>query len=177
MSGYAPQFCIFHFAFLITERFVMERAEKSIEINAPVKVVFDLYSDFENFPKWMKHIKEVRRTGENYTRWAADAPLGINVEWEPLEQLYADVGLPPRLPMVAWRTSVPLYQGPDQVGYATSGCWSPLLKRYIALAHVPAAYGSPGTPLDMEVTVEHKRKRAAARVVPLPFFDPARKKA
>ncbi|HEX8845005.1 MAG TPA: SRPBCC family protein [Pyrinomonadaceae bacterium] len=60
----------------------MERTEKSIEINAPVGVVFDLYSDFERFPEWMKHIKEVRRTGENYTRWTADAPLGINVEWE-----------------------------------------------------------------------------------------------
>lgn len=60
----------------------MERTEKSIEINAPVKVVFGLYSDFERFPEWMKHIKEVRRTGENYTKWTADAPLGINVEWE-----------------------------------------------------------------------------------------------
>jgi uncharacterized membrane protein len=60
----------------------MERAEKTIEINAPVKVVFDLYSDFEKFPEWMKHIKEVRHTGENYTKWTADAPLGINVEWE-----------------------------------------------------------------------------------------------
>lgn len=60
----------------------MERTEKSIEINAPVETVFDLYSDFEKFPEWMKHIKEVRRTGENFTRWTADAPLGINVEWE-----------------------------------------------------------------------------------------------
>src|SRR3954467_3917578 len=60
----------------------MERTEKSIEVNAPVQVVFDLYSDFEKFPQWMKHIKEVRQTGENYTKWAADAPLGINVEWE-----------------------------------------------------------------------------------------------
>ena len=60
----------------------MERAEKSIEINAPVKVVFDLYSDFEKWPEWMKHIKEVRKTGENYTKWTADAPLGMNIEWE-----------------------------------------------------------------------------------------------
>src|SRR3954465_9506379 len=82
MSDSRRPFCIFHFAFLITERFIMERTEKSIEINAPLNVVFDLYSNFENFPKWMKHIKEVRRTGENYTRWTADAPLVINVEWE-----------------------------------------------------------------------------------------------
>jgi uncharacterized membrane protein len=60
----------------------VERTEKSVEINAPVEVVFDLFSDFEKFPEWMSHIKEVRRTGENYTRWTADAPLGMNVEWE-----------------------------------------------------------------------------------------------
>jgi uncharacterized membrane protein len=60
----------------------MERTEKSIEINAPVEVAFDLYSDFERFPEWMTHIKEVRRTGENLTKWAAEAPLGINMEWE-----------------------------------------------------------------------------------------------
>jgi len=103
--------------------------------------------------------------------------VGIHVEWEPLERLYAEVGLPPRLPTVAWRTSVPLYDGPDQVGYATSGCWSPLLKQYIALAHLPSEHAAPGTRLDMEVTVEHHRKRAPARVVRTPFFDPPRKKA
>ncbi|HEX8923069.1 MAG TPA: SRPBCC family protein [Pyrinomonadaceae bacterium] len=60
----------------------MERTEKSIEINAPVGVVFGLYSDFEKFPQWMEHIKEVRQTEPRFTKWAADAPLGINVEWE-----------------------------------------------------------------------------------------------
>jgi uncharacterized membrane protein len=60
----------------------MERTERSVEINAPVEVAFDLFSDFEKFPEWMSHIKEVRRTGENYTRWTADAPLGLSVEWE-----------------------------------------------------------------------------------------------
>jgi aminomethyltransferase len=103
--------------------------------------------------------------------------VGIEVQWESLERLYAAVGLPPRLPTVAWRTSVPLYARDRQVGYATSGCWSPLLKRYIALAHVEAAHGAPGTPLEMEVTVEHRRRRAAAVVVPTPFFDPERKRA
>jgi uncharacterized membrane protein len=59
----------------------MERTEKVIEIDAPVRVVFDLYSDFEKFPEWMKSIKEVRRTGERLTKWTADAPL-MDVEWE-----------------------------------------------------------------------------------------------
>ncbi len=103
--------------------------------------------------------------------------VGLEVEWESLERLYAAVGLPPRLPTVAWRTSVPVYADGRQVGYATSGCWSPLLKKYLALAHVEAAQARPGTALRMEITVEHRRRQAAARVVPTPFFNPARKRA
>jgi aminomethyltransferase len=103
--------------------------------------------------------------------------VGLEVEWDALERLYAEVGLPPRLPGVAWRTSVPVYVGGTQVGYATSGCWSPLLKKYLALAHLSPPYGRMGTAVEMEVTVEHHRKRAAARVVKTPFFNPDRKRA
>jgi aminomethyltransferase len=103
--------------------------------------------------------------------------MGIEVNWNSLERLYEEVGLPPKLPTTAWRTSVPLYVGGLQVGYATSGCWSPLLKRYIALAHLKVPYAAPGTTLEMEVTVEHRRKRATAVVRRLPFFDPRRKRA
>ncbi len=103
--------------------------------------------------------------------------VGIDVNWESLERLYAERGLPPKLPTVAWRTSVPLYSGGVQVGYASSGCWSPILKRYIALAHVESAFGGAGTPVQMEVTVEHRRKLADATVVKTPFFDPPRKRA
>lgn len=110
-------------------------------------------------------------------RGPAWAFVGVHVEWDALERLYAEVGLPPRLPTAAWRTSVPLYEGDVQVGYCTSGTWSPLLKQYIALAHVPARLAAPGTALDFEVTVEHRRRRAAAKVARTPFFDPARKRA
>ncbi len=60
----------------------MQRVEKMIEVDAPLERVFDLFSDFESFPRWMKNIREVRRTGRRMTRWAADAPLGTSVEWE-----------------------------------------------------------------------------------------------
>jgi uncharacterized membrane protein len=59
----------------------MESVEKEIEINAPIGVVFYLYSDFEKFPEWMKSLKEVRRVDERHTRWTANAPL-MTVEWE-----------------------------------------------------------------------------------------------
>lgn len=103
--------------------------------------------------------------------------VGVEIGWEGLERLYSDVGLATRLPQQAWRMSVPIYSGVEQAGYATSGGWSPLLKKYIALAHLRAPWARPGTQLDIEVTVEHRRKRAAARVVKKPFFDPERKRA
>lgn len=103
--------------------------------------------------------------------------VGIEVDWESLEGLYAFHGLPPALPSVAWRTSTPIYRDNTQIGYASSGCWSPLLKKYLALAHIKAPHFAPDTRVEMEVTVEHHRRRAAAWIRKLPFFDPERKKA
>ncbi len=103
--------------------------------------------------------------------------VGAEIEWDALERLYAEVGLAPQLPTAAWRASIPVYVDGDQVGYATSGGWSPLLKKYIALAHVRSRWAVPGTRIEMEITVEHRRKRAAARVVTKPFFNPERKRA
>jgi aminomethyltransferase len=102
--------------------------------------------------------------------------VGIEVDWTSLQSLYAEMGLAPRLPTQAWRTSVPLYASGKQVGYATSGSWSPLLKRYLALAHVDTRLAKPNSHLEIEITVEHRRKRASATVQPLPFFNPERKR-
>ncbi len=103
--------------------------------------------------------------------------VGIEVDWNSFERLYQDADLTPCLPMIAWRASVPLYRGGRQVGYASSGVWSPLLKKYLALAHVEAPHFAPDTPVEIEMTVEHRRLRANAWVRKLPFFDPPRKKA
>jgi aminomethyltransferase len=102
--------------------------------------------------------------------------VGIDVDWESLERCYHEVGLPPSLPTVPWRSSVPIYAGGRQIGYATSGTWSPLLKKYLALAHLEVPWTSPGTQVAIEITVEHRRKQALARVAELPFFNPPRKR-
>jgi glycine cleavage system aminomethyltransferase T len=103
--------------------------------------------------------------------------VGVEVEWDSLERLYERRGLAPHLPSAAWRTSVPIYADGHQAGYATSGGWSPLLKKYLALAHLESDWAAPGTTVEMEITVEHCRERAAARVVKKPFFDPQRKRS
>jgi aminomethyltransferase len=103
--------------------------------------------------------------------------VGLEVDWDSFEQLHTAVHLSPSLPTVAWRASVPIYRDGRQVGYASSGCWSPLLKKYLVLGHVRAPHYAPDTPVEMEITVEHQRKRANAWVRKLPFFDPPRKKS
>ena len=103
--------------------------------------------------------------------------VGIEIQWPELETHYRKAGLPPGLPSTAWRTSTPLYKGSEQVGYATSGTWSPILKCYIALAHVKSPFAAEGTELQFELKVEHFRKLTTAKVVKTPFFNPERKRS
>lgn len=117
-----------------------------------------------------------RALAEEKARGFAWRFVGIEVDWDSFEALHTRANLTPALPTVAWRASVPLYREGEQIGYASSGCWSPLLKKYIALAHVRAPHFAPDTALEIEVTVEHQRQRANAWVRKLPFFDPPRKK-
>lgn len=103
--------------------------------------------------------------------------VGLSIDWPAIEELYEAQGLPIHVPTQAWREQVPVYAGGRQVGRATSGTWSPTLKKHIALASVEATYEPAGSQVSVEVTVEGRRGRAAATVVPLPFFDPPRKRA
>jgi aminomethyltransferase len=102
--------------------------------------------------------------------------VGLDIDWEALESVYDAVGLPPALPSAAWREPVPIYHQGRQIGRATSGAWSPILKKNLALATVGSGFAEPGTRLDIEVTVEWARKSVPATVVTTPFFDPARKR-
>jgi aminomethyltransferase len=98
--------------------------------------------------------------------------IGLEVEWDGMERLFKDVGLPPQIPGMAMRGSLPILVGNVQVGYSSTSTWSPLLKKYIALAHLQKPYYEVGTNVRMEVTVEHHRQHAPARVVKLPFYEP-----
>jgi len=102
--------------------------------------------------------------------------MGFEVDWEAMEPLFARVGLPPQIPGMAVRGSLPVLHGSEQVGYASTSTWSPVLKKYIALVHLQRPFYAPGTRLAMEVTVEHKRLHAPGTVVKLPFYEPEWKK-
>jgi aminomethyltransferase len=102
---------------------------------------------------------------------------GLTIDWASIESLSAARGLPPEVAASAWRTPVPVFKGARQVGRATSGTWSPILKENIALASLPRRLATPGTRVAVEWTVETRRGKAGATVVELPFFDPPRKRA
>ncbi|MEX0834320.1 MAG: aminomethyltransferase family protein [Actinomycetota bacterium] len=102
---------------------------------------------------------------------------GIEISWAGIEGLFAKHDLPPEVSPMVSREPTPLYVTGTQVGRATSTTWSPNLKKMVAIASVDAGYESPGTPLELEWTVEGERGRVEATVVPLPFLDLARKRA
>jgi aminomethyltransferase len=116
----------------------------------------------------------LRREQREGSRWAM---VGLEISWEEMEALYEVHGLPPHLPAAAWRTPVPVYDGERQIGRATSGSWSPLLKQNLALASVESRFSEPGTRVQIEHTAEYERRTITARVVTRPFFNPERKRA
>jgi aminomethyltransferase len=103
--------------------------------------------------------------------------VGLAVDYVAVERLYEAQDLPIGVSTATWREQRPVYAGSRQIGRATSGTWSPTLKQHIALASVDAAFETHGSAVELEWTVEGRRGRAAATVVPLPFFDPPRKRA
>ncbi len=58
--------------------------QKTMNIHAPVEPVFTLWSHYETFPRFMTHIREVKRLDNNRSTWAITGPLGTTIRWEAL---------------------------------------------------------------------------------------------
>ena len=131
---------------------------------------------------WLVHLKKPFFVGqqalrEEKERGPAELLVGLEIDLGGLERVYADFGMPLHLPHVAWADATPIYRDGTQIGKATSGTWSPLLKKYIALARVKPEHAAPDTTVDFEETVEAQRRLVKAKVVKTPFFDPERKRS
>jgi aminomethyltransferase len=103
--------------------------------------------------------------------------VGLALEWDGIEGLFASHGLPPAISPIVDRSAVPVFAAGRPVGRATSHGWSPILKAAIALASVPSSHEVLGTRVEIEWTVEGRPGRVPARVVELPFLDLERKRA
>lgn len=84
-------------------KLVSQRAEvmvqKTIIVHAPIHKVFDLWSQLDNFPKFMRHVRDIDlQLGGNRSMWTVDGPAGtaVHFEAETIELV------PDRV--IAWRT-------------------------------------------------------------------------
>lgn len=61
----------------------MQRAERMIRVAAPVKDVYSFWRNFENLPRFMEHVKEVRRASseDNLWHWTLKGPAGSSIEY------------------------------------------------------------------------------------------------
>jgi uncharacterized membrane protein len=76
----------------------MSTVEQSIDIDVPVRVAYDQWTQFESFPQFMDGIEEVRQLDDTHLHWRARIG-GHDVEWNAVitEQLPEE--------RVAWRST------------------------------------------------------------------------
>ncbi|HET6676911.1 MAG TPA: SRPBCC family protein [Nitrospira sp.] len=59
----------------------MSVIEKSIEINVPVRAAYNQWTQFEEFPKFMEGVKQVKQLDDKHLHWKADIG-GKEKEWK-----------------------------------------------------------------------------------------------
>jgi len=109
-------------------------------------------------------------------RGSSSLLVGLEIDHNQFEREHHELGLTVPYPFTAWRSMIPLHSNGTQVGYTTSGVWSPTLKKYIVLAHLQPKFATPGNVVTIDLDVDRYRRPFKAKVTKLPFFNPARKK-
>lgn len=56
--------------------------QKTINIAAPIERVFGFWKNFENFPKFMSNVREVRSLADGRSHWVVSGPAHVPVEWD-----------------------------------------------------------------------------------------------
>ena len=59
------------------------KVEKTLTIsNKSPEELYRFWRDFENLPRFMKHLKHVSVVNDKRSHWIATAPMGASVEWD-----------------------------------------------------------------------------------------------
>lgn len=155
-----------------------------VDFNSSKKAIIESqkYSPFELGLGRLVNLDKGRFVGQEalaaeQKRGHAREIVGLEIDWNGIERVYEQVGLPPVMPAAASRVAVPVYKSGKQTGKATSTTWSPSLKKLIALATIDRENSKLDSELEMEITVEAVRHRVPAKVAKTPFFNPKRKTA
>jgi len=112
---------------------------------------------------------------ERTSRWQL---TGLVVDWKDYDRIYDAAGLIPPKDHTPIQDEYYVYDDElNQLGYATSQMYSPMLQRHIALARVPLDRTAPGSRVKLELPVAHRYEYFDAQVTRLPLFNPQRRTA
>lgn len=74
------------------------KVEKTVTINQTPETLYRFWRNFENLPRFMKHLDSVRIQGDNNSHWVAKGPAGTHVEWD------AEITEERENELIAWRS-------------------------------------------------------------------------
>ena len=83
----------------------MSKIESSIDVDVPVRVAYDQWTQFEEFPRFMDAVESVKQVDDTHLRWVANI-AGIKKEWD------AEITQQERDQRVAWNST----SGADNAG-------------------------------------------------------------
>jgi glycine cleavage system T protein (aminomethyltransferase) len=116
-----------------------------------------------------------RELRDKTSRWQLS---GLVVDWQDYDRIYDRAGLIPPKDHTPVQDEYYVYDDElNQLGYATSQMYSPMLQRHIALARVPLDRATPGSRVKLELAVSHRYEYFDAHVARLPLFNPQRRTA
>jgi aminomethyltransferase len=116
-----------------------------------------------------------RELRDRTSRWQL---TGLVVDWKDYDRIYDEAGLIPPKDHTPIQDEYYIYDDAlNQLGYATSQMYSPMLQRHIALARVPLDRQEPGSRVKLEAGVRHRYEYFDAYVTKLPLFNPPRRTA
>src|SRR5438067_8505364 len=72
--------------------------QRTVNINKPVEDVYAFWRDFENLPRFMRHLESVTCDGPRRSHWVAKAPAGRRVTWD------AEIVEEKPNELIAWRS-------------------------------------------------------------------------
>jgi uncharacterized membrane protein len=55
--------------------------EQSIDVSAPIRTVYDQWTQFEEFPQFMEGVESIKQVDDTHLHWTAEI-AGIRREWD-----------------------------------------------------------------------------------------------
>ena len=103
--------------------------------------------------------------------------VGLTIDYQSIERLYEAQDLPIAVSTSTWREQRPIYAGADRSAARPAARGARRSSSTSRWHRSSRRSNRRVANVELEWTVEGRRGRAAATVVPLPFFDPPRKRA